>query len=421
MKAETLVNKVEVRRAKLHGMIDRLTTRGSDGDKALEVQLQLEEALTGEERDQEATQWDTLTERIQMARREARARIRQMEDSLSDCSARSNDLDHRSNSKRKANGRLPELKMPVFLDKVLEFPTFWDRFQACVHRRTDLDDASKFAWRMAPMEAFSSEFQALSRLENSELPSHMKHPVILPGDHAYAGSSETAILGAVGTHPIVVEAAAFAHIGMDFAGPLFTRVGRKVTSKCYVCQFTYMASRAVHLELVSQLTTARVMQALRRFIARRGRPKIMQSDNFRSFKATASELRQLWRLVDVDRVQRELVGYWERLVCSIKESLRKILRKGLLDEEELRTTLCEVEACLDARPLTLVGDESHERHPLSPFQLLTDRTYVILCNGTTDGVTVSSSSRNGGEDGEEKTCRSRCNDRNGELTQPVRR
>ncbi|KRX62721.1 hypothetical protein T09_12388 [Trichinella sp. T9] len=151
------------------------------------------------------------------------------ENSLSGCSARSNDLDHRSNSKRKANGKLPELKMPVFLDKVLEFPTFWDRFQACVHRRTDLDDASKFAWRMAPMEAFSSEFQALSRkgrvvatsrlswldsfvdeegflrvggrLENSELSTHMKHPVILPGDHAYAGSSETAILGAVGTHP----------------------------------------------------------------------------------------------------------------------------------------------------------------------------------------------------------------------------
>ncbi|KRX74238.1 hypothetical protein T06_12362 [Trichinella sp. T6] len=168
---------------------------------ALEVQLQLEKALTGEEHDQEATQWDTLTERIQMARREARARIRQMEDSLSDCSARSNDLNHRSNSKRKANGKLPELKMPAFLDKVLEFPTFWDRFQACVHRRTDLDDASKFAWRTAPMEAFSSEFQALSRLENSELSTHMKHQVILPGDHAYAGSSETAILGAVGTHP----------------------------------------------------------------------------------------------------------------------------------------------------------------------------------------------------------------------------
>ncbi|KRY20341.1 hypothetical protein T12_7788 [Trichinella patagoniensis] len=135
------------------------------------------------------------------------------------------------------------------------------------------------------------------------------------------------------------------------------------------------------------------MQALRRFIARRGRPEIIQSDNFRSFKAAASELRQLWRHVDVDRVQRELVGhrihwkfiterapwmggYWERLVRSIKESLRKILGRALLDEEELKTTLCEVEASLNARPLTFVGDEHHDRHPLSPFQLLTGRAYV---------------------------------------------
>ncbi|KRY42408.1 hypothetical protein T01_3074 [Trichinella spiralis] len=277
-------------------------------------------------------------------------------------------------------------------------------------------------------------------LENAELPLHMKHPVILPGNHPltmglirrcharqpHAGTTHTlAILRRqywvlkgrtqvkkvirhcfacrrAMARPIqpkmaalpssrVVEAAAFAHTGMDFAGPLLIRVGKRATSKCYVCLFTCMASRAVHLELVPQMTTARVMQALRRFIARRGRPEIIQSDNFRSFKAAASELRQLWRHVDVDRVQRELVGhrihwkfiterapwmggYWERLVRSIKESLRKILGKALLDEEELRTTLCEVEASL--KPLTFVGDEDHERHPLSPFQLLTGRAYV---------------------------------------------
>ncbi|KRY46994.1 hypothetical protein T03_8777 [Trichinella britovi] len=317
--------------------------------------------------------------------------------------------------------------------------------------------------RMAQSEAFSSELQALSRkgrvvatsrlsrldpivdeegflrvggrLENAELPSHMKYPIILPGDHAltmgliircharklHAGTTHTleilrqqywVLKGRTQVKKVirhcfacrramarpvqpriaalpssrVVEAAAFAHTGMDFAGPLLIRVGKGATSKCYVCLFTCMASRAVHLELVPQMTTARVMQALRR-------PENIQSDNFRSFKAAASELRQLWRHVDVDRVQRELVGhrihwkfiterapwmggYWERLVRSIKESLRKILRKALLDEEELRTTLCEVEASLNARPLTLVWDEHHERHPLSPFQLLTGRAYV---------------------------------------------
>ncbi|XP_003382306.1 hypothetical protein Tsp_09144 [Trichinella spiralis] len=64
-------------------------------------------------------------------------------------------------------------------------------------------------------------------------------------------------------------------------------------------------------------------------------------------------------------------SYWERRVRSMKESLRKILKKALLDEEELFTTLCKVEACL-----TFVGDESHDRHPLSLLQLMTGRTYV---------------------------------------------
>ncbi|KRX18468.1 hypothetical protein T07_15037 [Trichinella nelsoni] len=183
MKAENLVSKAEVRRAKLYGMIDRLTQLCEDAshpddirellddvmafhDKALEVQLQLEEALTGEERDQEATQWEALSERIQMARCEARARIRQMEGSLSDCSARSNDLDHRSNSKPRVKERLPELKMPVFSGKVLEFPAFWDRFQGCVHSRTDLDDASKFSY--LPSSLSGEALAAVERIPSSD-------------------------------------------------------------------------------------------------------------------------------------------------------------------------------------------------------------------------------------------------------------
>ncbi|KRX58103.1 hypothetical protein T09_4561 [Trichinella sp. T9] len=173
----------EVRRAKLYRMIDRLTqlceyaSHPDDirellddvmafHDKALDVQLQLEEALTGEERDQEATQWEALTERIQMARREARARIRQMEGSLSDCSARSNDLDHRSNSKPRVKERLPELKMPVFAGKVLEFPAFWDHFQGCVHSRTDLDDASKFSY--LPSSLNGEALAAVERIPSSD-------------------------------------------------------------------------------------------------------------------------------------------------------------------------------------------------------------------------------------------------------------
>ncbi|KRZ85759.1 hypothetical protein T08_573, partial [Trichinella sp. T8] len=80
MKSESIVSKTEVRRAKLHGMIDQLTQLCKDAshpddlreplddvmafhDKTLVLQLQLEAALTGEERDQEAKHWVALSER----------------------------------------------------------------------------------------------------------------------------------------------------------------------------------------------------------------------------------------------------------------------------------------------------------------------------------------------------------------------
>ncbi|KRX18513.1 hypothetical protein T07_12759 [Trichinella nelsoni] len=99
--------------------------------------------------------------------------------------------------------------------------------------------------------------------------------------------------------------------------------------------------------------------------------------------------------IDADQVLRDLVGqriqwkfipprapwmkdYWERLIWTTKESLRKVLGQALLSDEELWTFLCEVDACLNARPLTLVEEATDELVPLSPFQLLTGRTYADL-------------------------------------------
>ncbi|KRY62296.1 hypothetical protein T4A_4944, partial [Trichinella pseudospiralis] len=96
------------------------------------------------------------------------------------------------------------------------------------------------------------------------------------------------------------EAAAFAHTGWILRGHCSFASGAKLLPSA-VCACSHpgcMGSRAVHLELVPQMTSARVMEALRR----QGRPEIIQSDNFRSFKAATSELRQLWRHVVVERV-----------------------------------------------------------------------------------------------------------------------
>ena len=74
----------------------------------------------------------------------------------------------------------------------------------------------------------------------------------------------------------------FEHIGLDYAGPLYLKhasVHKPVILKSYVCVFVSMSVKAVHLEIVSKLTTDAFIACLKRFIARRGRPTSVWSDH----------------------------------------------------------------------------------------------------------------------------------------------
>ncbi len=55
---------------------------------------------------------------------------------------------------------------------------------------------------------------------------------------------------------------------------------------------------------------------------------------------------------------------------SVKSALKKTLGKKSLTREELDTVLIEVEACVNSRPLTFVGDGPEDRTPLTPFHFL---------------------------------------------------
>ncbi|KRY81542.1 hypothetical protein T4D_12245, partial [Trichinella pseudospiralis] len=115
------------------------------------------------------------------------------------------------------------------------------------------------------------------------------------------------------------------------------------------------------LRLVSSLTAQRFLQALDRFFARRGQSKIIQSDNFTSFKEIGRNLNELvletHRRLTSKRIEWKYItpraawcgGYWKRLVRSVKTALRKLLGKTSLDEEKLATVLCGIEAQSFAR------------------------------------------------------------------------
>ena len=177
----------------------------------------------------------------------------------------------------------------------------------------------------------------------------------------------------------VRNAAIFEIVGVDFAGPVFLQGG----GKGWICIFTCAVYRAVHLELASGLSTESFLECLRRFIARRGRPRLIYSDNGTNFTGTANAFNKLdWDKIvkHSSAIQIEWLfnppsapwwgGWWERLIGILKTILRKILGKASLSYESMVTTLCDAEAIINARPLTYVSDDPDDLKPLSPSLFL---------------------------------------------------
>ncbi|XP_043188889.1 uncharacterized protein LOC122363540 [Amphibalanus amphitrite] len=174
----------------------------------------------------------------------------------------------------------------------------------------------------------------------------------------------------------------FACVGLDFCGPLTVRKFRK-TEKRYILLITCLATRALHLELVSSMDTDGFLMAFRRFVARRGRPRVVWSDNGSNLVAGEKELKVCldeWnqeKIVD-ELSQRQIDwrfnppnashkgGVWERLVSSVKRALRVVLGNQCVSEEVLCTVLTEIEFVLNSRPLTYVSTDIGDPEPLTP-------------------------------------------------------
>lgn len=196
----------------------------------------------------------------------------------------------------------------------------------------------------------------------------------------------------------VDESSPFSHVGVDFAGPLIVsdkiQLGQD-NSKCYVCLFTCASTRAVHLELVENLTVEAFIRAYRRFCARRGLPATVISDNAKTFKSASKEIKKLFRsprlkeYLTLRGVKWKFIvelapfqgGYWERLVRSTKRCLVKIVGRALLNFNELSTILVEIESVINSRPLTYVYDDSEGiSYPLTPSHLINGRNLDRLPN-----------------------------------------
>ena len=115
------------------------------------------------------------------------------------------------------------------------------------------------------------------------------------------------IVGPVPDHRISAPFRAFLRVGVDYAGPFLTRQGRgRSQAKRYLCLFTCLQTRACHLEMAYSLDTDGFLQAMTRFVKRRGVPAEVVSDNGTNFVSAERELRLAVRALDTSEISSQL-------------------------------------------------------------------------------------------------------------------
>ena len=155
----------------------------------------------------------------------------------------------------------------------------------------------------------------------------------------------------------VNKAPPFTYTGVDYAGPLFVRAqGDENNCKVWICLFTCCVTRAVHLELVTDMSAPTFLRCLKRFTARRGLPRKFVSDNGKAFQVAARTLKDMTSQSEFIRHLAEVGiewtfnlekapwwgGLFERLVKLVKRCLRKIVGQAKFSFDELNTALVEL-------------------------------------------------------------------------------
>ncbi|GFS85310.1 integrase catalytic domain-containing protein [Trichonephila clavipes] len=255
------------------------------------------------------------------------------------------------------------------------------------------------------------------RLQNSQLRFNSKHPIILPSQHSisellikerhiaylHAGPTLLAhvlrqsqwivgsrklinkcirkclkcnkfktstttpqLMGNLPKHRVMLERPFFS-CGIDYAGPVLIKCnkGRGAKStKGYIALFVCLATKAVHIEAVGDLTTDSFIAALRRFSARRGAPRHIYSDNGTNFVGAH------WHFIPPS--SPHFGGIWESGIRSVKFHLKRVLGETILTFEELTTLLTQIVGLLNSRRLSYVNDSDIECiSTLTPSHFLT--------------------------------------------------
>lgn len=173
----------------------------------------------------------------------------------------------------------------------------------------------------------------------------------------------------------------FTNVGVDCFGPLTVVVGRR-SEKRWGMLFTCLTIRAIHIEIAHSLSADSCIMCVRNFVARRGRPDTILSDNGTNFHGATNELQASLRSAQEDQVSTgikwifnppaapHMGGCWERLIGSVKKVMGQIMPARHPNDELLRSILMEAENIINSRPLTFVSIDSADQEALTPNHFL---------------------------------------------------
>lgn len=220
---------------------------------------------------------------------------------------------------------------------------------------------------------------------------HQIHKCIIC--HRYRAKLSTQLMGQLPSYR-VQSTTPFDHTGVDYAGPFDIRRNKgrgSVTYKGYIALFVCMTIKAIHLEVVSDLSADGFLAAFQRFASRRGLCSNMYSDCGTNFVGANRQLTANFNKAKIEYEAAEVLagkgvkwnfnppgaphfgGIWEAGVKSVKGHLKKIMGSSCLTYEEFVTLLCQIEAILNSRPLSQMTADPNDYEPLTPGHFLVGR------------------------------------------------
>jgi hypothetical protein len=186
----------------------------------------------------------------------------------------------------------------------------------------------------------------------------------------------------------------FSRVGVDFGGPFLlksSKLRKAPVFKCYMAIFVCMITKAVHIELVTSLSTEDFILSLKRFISRRGNPNTIFCDNGTNFVGAKNQLYELYtffqnkensdsikEFMSVNQIEFKFIppksphwgGIWEAAVKSAKYHIRRLIGETQLTFEEFYTILVQIEAILNSRPLCPLSNDPNDFQVLTPGHFL---------------------------------------------------